>query len=452
MPETSLPRVAVIGRPNVGKSTLLNRLSQGQPALVSERPGTTRDPVEATVEWNGRSMLLVDTGGLGHIDTFSPAVRARVEQEAETADLVLFLADGSAGLLPEDQEIATWLRRLGRPVVVGVNKVDRKDAFPPEFYGLGFDHVVPFSAAHGRGTGDLLDLLVELLSPPEVIETPPEEPPRIALLGRPNVGKSSLVNHFLSEPRLITSEEPGTTRDALDVRISTPAGPFTLVDTAGLRRPARLAPGVEERAGIRSRQAASRSQAVVLVLDATSEFTEQDRRIFAYIERLGRGTILFLNKADLVPEFLIREDIREALQRRLQHPDRYPILFGSALSGEGIPELYRTMAEVAAAFRLQLPTSKVNDVLQEAIFLNPPPTLGGVKVKIRYATQIRTGPPLIALFVNRTGALPDSYLRYLENRLRGAFKLVGVPLRFAVKGTNPRSAKPRPRSKTLKES
>lgn len=437
MPEISLPRVALIGRPNVGKSTLLNRLSQGQAALVSERPGTTRDPVEAIVEWNGRSLLMVDTGGVGHTDTFSAAVSSRLEQEAQTADLVLFLADGSAGLMPEDQEIANWLRRLGRPVVVGVNKVDRKEAFPAEFYGLGFDHLVPLSAAHGRGTGDLLDLIFELVSPPEVTEGPPE-PPRIALLGRPNVGKSSLVNHLLSEPRLITSETPGTTRDVLEIRISTPAGPFTLVDTAGLRRPARLGVGIEQRAGVRSREAASRAEAVVLVLDATSEYTEQDGRIFAYIERLGRGTILFLNKADLVPEALRREDIREALSRHLQHPDRYPILFGSALTGEGIPDLYRTMAEVAKSFKTQLPTAKVNDVLQEAIFLNPPPSQGKIKVKIRYATQIRTGPPLIALFVNRTGALPDSYLRYLENRLRQTFKLVGVPLRFAVKGTKPR--------------
>lgn len=424
-----LPKVVIVGRPNVGKSTLLNRLLQSERALVSKEPGTTRDPVSGWVQWRGRYFELVDTGGLGEGDPLLPDIRERAARVIETAALVLFLVDGSAGVLPEDREIADWLRRRGRPVLVVANKADRRDSFASEFYSLGFPEVIAISAAHGRGTGELLDLIHERLP---LLRVPAEEdaPYRVVFLGRPNVGKSSLVNRLLGSDLLITGEIPGTTRDALAVRLPSAAGAPILVDTAGLRRPARLGEGLERLAGRRSREAAKEADVVVLVLEATEPLAEQDKRILAYIERLGRGLILFVNKIDLRPR---SGQVREEVRRRLAHPDRYPVLLGSAVTGEGVDELLRSISAVAAAYRLRLPTGRLNASLREAVFLNPPPSVGGAKVKIRYAVQIREGPPLVALFVNRRHLLPDSYLRYLENRFREDFNLLGVPLRFVIR-------------------
>ncbi|HLS88507.1 MAG TPA: ribosome biogenesis GTPase Der [Sphingobacteriaceae bacterium] len=470
---STLPVVAIVGRPNVGKSTLFNRIIQQRHAIVQKTPGVTRDRIYAEAEWQGRSFLLVDTGGLvpGGEDPFSSAINRQVEAALAEAHVIIFVVDGRQGLLPHDMELAQWLHRQGKPVIVAVNKVDHpshQDAVQ-EFYSLGFGHLLGISAEHGSGTGDLLDAVIALFPPgmgegPEAPEGEaefhwadddedledeegeepvydgqegPAGPIRVAVLGRPNVGKSSLLNRLLGQDRFIVSPIAGTTRDAADVRWTHPdAGEFVFVDTAGMRRRSRIKDSIEYYSTLRALAALRRADLALLVLDARELFTDQDKTIAAEIDRRGRGAIIVVNKWDLAPEDADPDEVREQIYKDAPFFAYAPVVTTSALTGQGVDRLPGLMQAVAAGHRQTISTAALNRVLGEAVFDNQPPAVKGRRLKIRYATQTRRQPPTFTLFVNDPRLADPTYLRYLERRLREAFDLTGTPIRLRLRSSS----------------
>ena len=414
------PAVAVVGRQNVGKSTLVNRMFGSREAIAHEMPGVTRDRVELEATWGGRTLKLIDTGGFAHdAKGIEALVSDQAERAARHADVVLLVVDVQTGPLEEDAALARRLRRAEVPVLVVVNKVDseRDESDVPAFLSLGLGDPVPVSALHGRGSGDLLDQLVAVLPDEEAADHEPEEP-RFAIVGRPNVGKSSLFNRLVGEERSVVYEEAGTTRDAVDALVSWPDGPVRFVDTAGFRRPSRVQ-GVEYYSFLRAERAIERADVALLVLDASDGFTGEDKRIAARVMEVGRGLVAVANKWDLIEE---RDRSFKELTELLSPYARAPVLRTSAMRGTGVHRLPAVLSQVHERWNSRAPTARVNEVVAAAQAEQQAP--GGIRY--RYATQVAAGPPRFVLF--GAGPPAPSYQRFLEGRLRRALHLEGVPI------------------------
>jgi GTP-binding protein len=418
----TVPAVAVVGRQNVGKSTLVNRLIGSREAIAHESPGVTRDRVELEASWRGRTFRLVDTGGFVHgARGIEVEVKRQAEIAAAEADVVLLVVDAQTGPVQEDAMLARSLRRATAPVVLVVNKVDgdREEPDALAFHGLGLGDPVTVSALHGRSSGDLLDRVVALL-PEEAAEVEGEEEPRLALVGRPNVGKSSLFNRLVGEERSVVYEEAGTTRDSVDALIAWQGEPVRFVDTAGFRRPSKVQ-GVEYYSFLRAERAIERAQVAVLILDAPQGFTAEDKRIAARVMELGRGIVVVANKWDLVEE---RDRLFKELSLELTPYAQAPVLRTSAKTGTGVHRLPAELLRVHERWIRRASTAIVNEAVIAAQAERPAP--GGARY--RYATQVSAGPPTFVLFGGRSPGA--TYERFLEGRLRRRFELEGVPIRL----------------------
>ncbi|MBE3588714.1 MAG: ribosome biogenesis GTPase Der, partial [Thermoanaerobacteraceae bacterium] len=436
----SKPVVAIVGRPNVGKSTLFNRIVGGRVAIVEDQPGVTRDRLYQTAEWAGRTFTLVDTGGLdlAEGEGISGRVRRQVELAIAEADAILFLVDGRTGLTPTDQEVAALLRRTQKPVLLVVNKIEnfQRAGEWAEFYRLGLGEPIPVSAAQGMNTGDLLDRLVAVLPPAAEDEEEPDTL-RIAVIGRPNVGKSSLVNALLGEERVIVSEIPGTTRDAIDTYFTLNGRRYMLVDTAGIRRKSRIDLPTEKYSVIRSFKAVDRCEVALVVLDAVEGVTDQDKRIAGYAHEQGKASVLVVNKWDLVEKDDRAADrFTAVIRRELAFMTYAPVAFISALTGRRLPRVMELVNLVGEQQCLRVNTADLNALIREAVLHNPPPGSKNRRLKILYATQGGVKPPTFVLFVNDPELVHFSYLRYLENQLREAYGFEGTPIRFILRRRN----------------
>lgn len=430
--------VAIVGRPNVGKSTLFNRLTEERHAIVHDEPGVTRDRLFGDVEWNGQTFDLVDTGGFvpRSAERFEAAIREQVELTLEEADVILFVVDVETGITDLDQEIGRMLRKAEQPVFVVVNKADNPERAlaAAEFYALGFEEVFPLSSINGTGTGDFLDAVVDVLS--EGVEQNEEDvAPRVAFIGRPNVGKSSLVNRLLGHTRSIVTEEPGTTRDATDDRLEYRGREVVLVDTAGLRRKARVRENIEFYAALRTERAIQSCDVAVLLVDAERGLEAQDLKVIREAEKMKKGLVLAVNKWDLIPDKdtnMVRE-IDAVFRYRLGLMDHVPILFISALTGQRVERVLDVALRIHDERARRIPTAQLNEVAKKAVAAHHPPSHRGRQVKINYATQVRDSPPVFAFFCNHPDGVSESYRRYLENKLREAFGFEGVPLTLSFK-------------------
>ena len=422
-----LGTVAVVGFPNVGKSTLVNRLSATRQAVVFETPGVTRDRKEIVCEWNGKRFILVDTGGVDIVDP-SPITRAIVEQArraVEEADLVLFIVDAKSGVTPGDEEVAEILRRARKPVLVLVNKVDdpSRDDEALEFHRLGLGDPIPVSALHGHGTGDLLDRIVDELpgeGPPEV----GEDAIRVAILGRPNVGKSSLLNALVGADRVMVSEVPGTTRDSIDTVLKRGDTTFVLVDTAGMRRKRKQRQGIEYYSELRTLQAAERADVALVLVDTSQGLVDQDLAVADVARAAGCSTLVVLSKWDIATVGI--EDVRPRLQDRLRQ--RPPLVAVSAESKRGLGKLLDRVEELHAKHTARVPTAELNRFLQELRTRRPGPQRNGRRLNLLYGTQVAVRPPRFKFFVNDPGLLTRDYGYWVENQVRDEFDLSGVPV------------------------
>jgi GTPase len=431
------PTVAIVGRPNVGKSTLFNRLIGGRDAIVDARPGVTRDRHFGAAEWNGRRFWLVDTGGMvpGAHDQLNRAIRAQVEAAVAASDVVLFLVDVEAGLHPTDLEIAQYLRAAHRPVILVANKADQlpQDTRHLSFYELGLGDPFPVSAAVGKSSGDLLDHIVELL--PAAQETSEEAQIHVAVVGRPNVGKSSLVNRLLGEERLVVADEPGTTRDAIDTPLSYQGHTLVFIDTAGLRKRSKVADDLEFYSTLRTSQAIERADVCVLVVDAKDGMHVQDLKIANDAWERGAAIIVAVNKWDLIEEKETNTAARgqREVEERAPFLQFIPFLYLSAKTGQRVPKLLDLILEVAEERTKRVPTSEVNRVLEALVDRQQPPQPVGESVRLLYASQIGTAPPRFAIVSNRPEAVPEAYTRYLVNGFREAWRFTGSPLNVKLR-------------------
>jgi len=434
----SRPTVAIVGRPNVGKSTLFNRILGGRDAIVSEEAGTTRDRHFGEADWGGCRFWLVDTGGLmpGSTDSMDVAVREQVELAVEQSQLVVFVVDGKEGLNPVDREIAAQLRRAGRPVLLTVNKLDDYPATSAHlgFYELGLGDPLPISASVGKASGDLLDAIVAHLPPKDEVED--ADTIGVAVVGRPNAGKSSLINRLLGENRLVVSPQPGTTRDAIDTPLRYKGKTLNFIDTAGLRRRAKVQDDIEFYSTLRTHRAIEQADVCVLVVDAIDGMHAQDLRIATEAWDRGAGLIISVNKWDLIPE----KDSNTAKRGEDQLAEKAPFLryvpfvYTSALTGQRVNRIQELILEVAEARDRRVQTSEVNRVLEDLIARNAPPQQAGVEVKLLYASQIGTRPPTIAIVSNRPEDVPEAYQRYLHHGFRAVWGFEGAPLRLKFTG------------------
>lgn len=431
------PIIAIVGRPNVGKSTLFNRLTQTRKAIIEDVAGVTRDRLYEDGEWNGRQFTLIDTGGIDTVDKdhILKNVRLQAEIAIEESDLILFMVDASVGVTQEDETVAQILRKSDKTVILVANKVkDFEDLMPVyEFYSLGFEHVVPIAAVDGRNTGDLLDLMVSLLpdAPPV---TAGADASSIAVVGRPNVGKSSLCNRLLGEERSIVSDVPGTTRDAIDTPFRYNSENYILVDTAGMRRRKKVELATEKYSVVRSLHAVDRSDVVLMVIDGSQGLTDQDKRIVGYAHEQGKGIVLVVNKWDLVEkDHKTQKEMEDKFKGELLFLAYAPMIFVSAVTGQRVGQIMETVHAVVENRLMRVPTGVLNDIIREAVLKNPPPTDKGKRLKIYYATQIGVAPPTFALFVNDQEIMHFSYLRYLENRIRDYFIFEGTTLRLQLR-------------------
>ena len=425
--------LTIVGRPNVGKSTLFNRLVGRRVAIVEDVPGVTRDRNYAQADWDGRRFILVDTGGFepDAADELVARMGAQARQAVAEADTVLFVVDAREGLLPADAEIAHYLRAHATDVLLVANKVDgpKSDAAALEFHSLGFPEVYPVSAEHGRGVEELREALETRIpiQAPEAAEE--DEAVRVAVLGRPNVGKSSLINRILGNERLIVSPVAGTTRDAIDTQVTVWGKVYVLIDTAGIRRKSRIEASVERWSVAKALRSIERAQVCLVLLDATEGLTDQDARIVNLVEKAGRGTVLCLNKWDAVEKDgrTFDQTVRE-LRARLGLLGHVPVLSISALTGLRVPKIFEAVDRVHGEWRKRIATAEVNDFLQGALRDLPPPVVAGKRTRIYYMTQVRSAPPVFAAFASFPRGIPETYQRYLVNRLRDAFGFEGVPV------------------------
>jgi GTPase len=433
-----LPVIAIVGRPNVGKSTLFNRLSKSRGALVDDQPGVTRDRLYATVHWEGgASMTLVDTGGFDEAeDPILSRVKDQVLKAVESAYRILFLTDGREGMVSGDREFAELLRRTGKEVFLVVNKVDGPELEHrlTDFFSLGFPRVYPLSAAHGYGLKQLMgDLVADLPASPS--ESREEEHVRVAILGRPNVGKSSLVNRILGEERLVVSEVPGTTRDAIDILCTWKGKKYLFIDTAGIRRKGKVKEKIERFSAIKALKSIERCHVAVIMLDGSDGITDQDARICGYAFEKGRAILLAVNKWDLIKKSReMRASLESSFERHTKFLSFAPRLNVSALTGEGVNQIFGVIDRLYAQFSKRLGTGEINKVLSDVIQRNPPPETGRTGVKVFYATQTGTKPPTFVAFVNHAEKLHFSYQRFLVNQLRERLGLELTPIRLLVRG------------------
>jgi GTP-binding protein len=433
---TQPPLVAVVGRPNVGKSALFNRLTRQNAALVEDLPGTTRDRLYRTLEWNGRLVRLVDTGGLIDADDpFSPLIREGVRHALAEAQAVLFVVDAQTGPTAADYEIAEMLRRGRLPVLLVANKVDsaRVEDSLADFYALGLGAPFAVSALHGRGTGDLLDEVVRLVAGLEAGEEEAGERIQVAIVGRPNVGKSSLTNAILGQERVIVSDVPGTTRDAIDTPFTFEGHDLLLVDTAGIRRRGKVERGVERHSVQRAERAVDRADVVVLVIDQAELVAAQDTHIAGYASKQGKGIILAVNKWDLAEDRALRPDVAHRVDHRYRFIPWAPVLFTSAKTGEGVRDLLESIVHVAEGRTAGGPTTALNRVIHRAMAEHGPATVRHKRLKVLYATQAEVAPPTFVFFVNDPTIVHFSYRRFLENRIREAFDFEGTAIRMTFR-------------------
>ena len=439
----ALPLVAIIGRANVGKSTLFNRLVQRRKAIVNNTPGVTRDRIYGQSDWLGHSFVVVDTGGVD-VDGVNDIENQVVEQALlaqDEADILIFVADKNLGLTPEDRKVVDQLRKSGKPFFFIVNKVDevRHEQELSDFSAMGMDAIYPVSAEHGYGVADMLDSLVAVL--PEVKETPlPENTIRVAIVGRPNVGKSSLVNRLLDSTRCIVSDIPGTTRDAIDTILKEGDKNFLLVDTAGIKRKGRTQQVLDKFSVIMALKALDRCDIAVILVDVSEGITDQDATIAGYAFERGRGCLFVVNKWDLVkPLGVTRNSIEEQIRGKCKFLDFAPVIVLSALSGYGVEKLLPQVELVYEEYKKNLSTGKLNDCIEKAIEKNPIPSYRGKFVKVQYTTQIKSRPPTLKCFVNYPEGIHFSYKRYLTNSLRKTFGLAGTPVKLLFSGKKKRN-------------
>ena len=433
----SKPLVAIVGRPNVGKSTLINGLAQRRVSIVEDIPGVTRDRIYCDVKWLNREFTLIDTGGIefrNGKDQISSGIRQQAELAMEEADVILFVLDARAGLTSDDEIIAGILRRTGKPVVVAVNKVDSEnqemDVY--EFYSLGLGDPIGISAVNRLSFGELLDRITEGF--PEQTEEESEDIIRTAIVGRPNVGKSTLINSLLGYERSLVADEMGTTRDAGDSLWTYKGKTFILGDTAGMRRKSKIDEPLEKYSVIRSIRAIDNCDVAIFVLDAVDKLTEQDKKIIGYIHEAGKGLLLFVNKWDAVAkETNTMVEFEKEIKNGLPFASYVPMLFGSALTKQRIHRLGDMIYNVAEQQSLRIPTSVLNDLLEDAKMVNPPPAHSGRVAKIYYMTQVGIRPPTFVMFVNDANLIHFSYVRFIENRLRESFSFEGTPIRIVVR-------------------
>ena len=434
----SKPIVAIVGRPNVGKSTLFNRIAKKRVAIVDDFPGVTRDRLYMDADWLDREFTMIDTGGieLEGQDVISSNVRTQAYLAIDEADVVLFMVDAKTGITQADEEVATILRRTKKPVVLAVNKVDspKDNQSLYEFYGLGLGDPIPVSATNALNTGDLLDEIVKAL-PNDHIDENHDDEIKVAFIGRPNVGKSSMVNAVLGEDRVIVSEVAGTTRDAIDTHFLKDGQKYVLIDTAGMRRKAKVDIPVERYSVMRALRAVDRCDVVLMVIDAVDGITEQDKKIAGYAHEAGKGVAIVVNKWDLVPKSdKTTLHFTDAIRVELSFMQYAPILFISALTKQRVPRITEIVKYVAEQHSMRVATSVLNQVVEDAINISPPPTDKGRRLKIYYTTQVSVKPPTFVFFVNEPEIVHFSYLRYLENRLREAFGFEGTPLHLVLRG------------------
>ena len=446
------PLVALVGRPNVGKSTLFNRMLGERRAIVFDAPGTTRDRTYGITDWNGRTFDFVDTGGLqsdeeierSDISAIWRGTKEQAQLAIGEADVIVFLVDGRDGLIAADVSVAEMLRASGKPVVLGVNKAESQERRDNavEFYALGIGEPIAISAFHGHGTGDLLDRVVESFPPGG--EDEDDDTPKIAIVGRPNVGKSALLNALLGKQRSIVSDVSGTTRDPIDTPFEWEGTQLTLIDTAGIRRRGRIEHGeVEQYSVIRSMKAIGRCDIAVLVIDAVEGFTAQDLHIAGFVQEESKGLVVVVNKWDAVEKDTdTMSEFREEAARVLDFMAYAPVVFISALTGSRVPKVPEAVIEVLAEREKRVATGQLNRVIREAILAHPPSESSrGRYLKFSYATQPRTAPPTFVFFVNDPKLLHFTYKRYLENQLRKEFGFIGTPIRMSFRGKNDKNDK-----------
>ncbi|OEF97288.1 ribosome biogenesis GTPase Der [Vulcanibacillus modesticaldus] len=436
----SKPVVAIVGRPNVGKSTIFNRLAGERIAIVEDKPGVTRDRIYSSCEWLNYSFNIIDTGGIeiDSEDKILSQVRIQAEFAIDEADVIIFMVDGKTGLTEVDKEIANYLYKTNKPVVLAVNKIDNIKMHQEiyDFYALGFGEPYPISGAHGTGIGDLLDAVVAHF-PKDDNDSYDEDVIRVALIGRPNVGKSSLVNAILGEERVIVSDIAGTTRDAVNTYFSTDEQDYVLVDTAGMRKKGKVYETTEKYSVLRALKAIDNSDVVLVVIDGKEGIIEQDKRIAGYAHEAGKASIFIVNKWDIVEkDDKTMHQFVQKIRDEFQFMTYAPILFVSAKTRQRIHQILPKVNEVAEAHAMRVTTSVLNDVISDAIAINPPPSDKGRRLKINYATQVAVKPPVFAVFVNDPELMHFSYERYLENKIRASFNFDGTPVKIVVRKKN----------------
>jgi len=445
METNNKPLVAIVGRPNVGKSTLFNRIAGIQKAIVQDIPGVTRDRLYADADWDGREFQVVDTGGLDPDtkDYFLALVKDQIDIALAEADLILVVLDGKAGLMPQDKEVLDLLRKINKPVLYAINKIDnaKHEIALYEFSQLGIEHFIMISASHGRNLDELLDKILEII--PEIKVTFEEKKHiRVSILGRPNVGKSTLLNKLSGKERMITSPVPGTTRDSIDCIIKHYKKDYLFVDTAGIRRKSKIDQRLEQISVSKAISTIERSDVVLLMIDGQQGPTHQDCRIADLIKSYGKGCIILLNKWDLVPQELAQTaDVQDTVLENLKGIDFAPVLIISALNGKNVSKIFSRIEEVYKNLNNKINTNKLNNYLQELMVKTPPPLFKGKETKIYYISQTNISPPTFVMFTNRTKGFPDHYKSFLENRFREKYDLEGVPIRFIFRSRKDRYSK-----------
>ena len=432
------PLVAIVGRPNVGKSMLFNKLTGQRAAIVEDTPGVTRDRIYGTCEWRGRTFDLMDTGGIepGTDSEILQFMRRQAEIGIELADAIIMVTDVKVGLTAADSAVATILQRARKPVALAVNKCDSVGGVNPdiyEFYSLGLGDPFEVSAVHGHGTGDLLDWCVDHF-PEETVQEEDEDLTRVAIVGKPNVGKSSLLNQILGEERVIVSDMAGTTRDAIDSYFENSFGKYCFIDTAGMRRRSKVDDAIERYSNLRSVSAIERADVCIVMIDATQGVTEQDTKIAGLVHEAGKAVLIAVNKWDLVEkETNTMRDMEAQVRQDLSFMPYAPVVFLSALTGQRVDKLYEMINEVARSNAMRVTTGALNSVLADATARVQPPTDKGRRLKIYYMTQAGGKPPHFVIFCNDARLFHFSYQRYLENQIRGVFGLAGTPIRMTIR-------------------
>ena len=442
----ALPILAIVGRPNVGKSTLFNKLAGKRLSIVEDTPGVTRDRIYTKCEWRSREFMIVDTGGIGPVseDIILKQMKRQAQAAIESADVIVFMVDVRTGVTADDHEVAVMLRNSRKPVILAVNKCDSIGDPPPafyEFYDLGMGDPIAVSAQHGHGSGDLLDEAFKYF-PEENSDDPEDERIRVAVIGKPNVGKSSLINRIAGEERAIVSDIAGTTRDATDTEIENEHGRYIFIDTAGIRKKSRITEKIEHYSVLRAYMAVDRADVCVIIIDALTGFTEQDSKVAGYAHEQGKACIVAVNKWDAVEkETRTMEEYTNKLKENFSFMSYVPFIFISAKTGQRVDKLFPLINSVNSQNSMRITTGMLNDVLSYATTRVQPPSDKGRRLKIYYMTQPSTRPPTFVVFVNRADLFHFSYQRYIENQIRQTFGLSGTPVRFIVRERDSKDTK-----------